>query len=266
MTTKLSVAIGFLALVLQTPTPTASPKPAASSPPATQGAGTTANRPGALVLTVLNEKGEPLTGASVAVRGAADRSGTTGTDGAVTLQNIPVGTVRVRVTRDGFMTLEKEVSIRSAARTTSEAVLSMAPPAPAPPPTPTPTPTPESRPMTPAGALGTPKMSFVTDLVDQMLKDSQPVVTRQVGCSGVMETSLILTRENISHRHTDVDETIYIVAGEGSLTVADKNQNIEGGWFGFVPRGVPHSITRRGRNPMVLLVVTSGKPCENGTK
>jgi hypothetical protein len=75
------------------------------------------------------------------MRGAVDRAGLTGPDGVVTIQNIPAGAQRCRITRDGFITLEKEVTIKSAARAAAEAVLSVAP-APPPPPSPSPTPTP----------------------------------------------------------------------------------------------------------------------------
>jgi len=260
VSTNLIVAMGVVALALQTPTPTVSPKPAPSSPPATQG--TAAARPGAVVVTVLNEKGEPLTGATVTTRGAVDRAGTSGADGVVTLQNIPVGTVRVRITRDGFITLEKEVTIRSAARTNTEAALAAAP-TPAPTPTPSPTPTPETRPTTPAGTPGTQKVVSIPDLAEQMLKDTQPFVGRQLSCSGVLETTLVVARENVApHRHADVDEMLYLVAGEASLMINGKEQSIVAGWYGLVPRGLEHGLTRRGRNPMVFVLVHSGKPCE----
>jgi quercetin dioxygenase-like cupin family protein len=259
----LSVAIAVFALALQTPTPTpvASPKPAATAP-VTQGTG--AARPGALVLTVVNEKGEPLRDAMVTARGAVDRSGPTLTDGTITLQNMPVGTYRARISREGFITLEKEVSIRSAARTNAEAVLSAAPPPPAPPPTPSPTPTPEVMLTAAAGAPGVAKTVNIAEMADQILnsKDTTPLVSRQLGCSGVIETSLVVARDNVaSHRHADVDEMVYLVAGDATLTIAEQNQTITAGWFGLVPRGQSHSLTRRGRNPMVFLLVHSGKPC-----
>jgi len=264
VTANLSVAIGVLALALQTPTPVASPKPtptAPAAPPATQG--TAAARPGALVVTVLNEKGEPLTGATVSMRGVTERAGTTGPDGTVTLQNIPAGTQRARISRDGFITLEKEVTIRSAARTPAEAVLSAAAPPPAPSPTPSPTPTPNPTPTTSSGTPGTMKMVNIPELAEQMLRDTQPSVSRQLGCSGLLETTLIVARENVaSHRHADVDEMLYLVAGDATLTINDKDQTIAAGWFGLVPRGMPHALTRRGRNPMVFLLVHSGKPCD----
>jgi mannose-6-phosphate isomerase-like protein (cupin superfamily) len=260
-----SLFAGLLALALQTPTPTpaVTPKPAAQTPPTQTPAAqtSTAARPGALILTIQSERGEPLAGASVAVHGPVDRAGTSGPDGTLTLQNMPVGAYRCRITRDGFITLEKEVAVKTAARTNAEASLSVAPPPP-PPPSPSPTPTPENRPMTPAGVPGSPKVLSIPDLAEQMLKDSAPTVDRQLGCSGVTETTLVVARENVAaHQHADMDELLYLVAGEATLTIDGKDQNIMAGWYGLVPRGMSHALTRKGRNPIVFLLVHSGKPC-----
>jgi mannose-6-phosphate isomerase-like protein (cupin superfamily) len=36
---------------------------------------------------------------------------------------------------------------------------------------------------------------------------------------------------------------------------------VSAGFFLMVPRGVPHSIQRQGRNPLILLSVLAGAPC-----
>jgi mannose-6-phosphate isomerase-like protein (cupin superfamily) len=45
------------------------------------------------------------------------------------------------------------------------------------------------------------------------------------------------------------------------LNIGGKEQVITSGWFGLVPRGTPHSVTRRGRNPAILLSIAGGQPC-----
>jgi uncharacterized RmlC-like cupin family protein len=254
-----SVVLITLALVLQVPPP-ATPTPLATPAPRPAAQGTTAaptGKPGALSLTVTNEKGEVVAGAVVTAHGAVDRGGVTASDGLVTLQNMPPGAYRCRIARDGFVLLDKEVTIRAGARTTTEAVLSAAPapPAPAPPP--------ETRPAVPAaGAVGTPRVLSIADLAEQMLKESPPTVERLVGCSGLAASRVITTKENIAlHRHAETDEMLYVVAGEALLTIAEKEQVIAAGWFGLVPRGVSHSLTRRGRGPLVVLSVQTGQPC-----
>ena len=89
-----------------------------------------------------------------------------------------------------------------------------------------------------------------------------PTVERDLGCSGGSASRLIMTRENVTmHTHADADEMLYVVAGDAALTVADKEQVVQPGWFSVVPRGMSHSLTRRGRNALLLLSVRSGPPC-----
>jgi mannose-6-phosphate isomerase-like protein (cupin superfamily) len=97
--------------------------------------------------------------------------------------------------------------------------------------------------------------------LDKALRDS-PTVERDLGCSGGSASRLIMTRENITmHTHADADEMLYIVAGEGTLTVADKDRPVEAGWFAVVPRGASHSLTRRGRPALLVVSVRTGPPC-----
>src|SRR5688572_3790601 len=113
-----------LALASQATPPVSPPRP-----PQT----TSSTRPGSLHLTVMAQAGSPLLDALVRAEGPATRQGTTSADGVVTLLTLPAGTYRVRIEREGFYTLEKEVTIRAGARTTSEAALTPAPPPPPPP-------------------------------------------------------------------------------------------------------------------------------------
>ena len=230
--------------------------------PAADQAGAAA-KPGSLVITVAGENGAPLSGASVKVAGATvDRAATSGADGGVTLLNLPAGTYRARITRDGYVTLEKEVTIRAGARLTTEAVVTAAPPAPPPPPPPPAASAPA--PTTSTLKPGKVSLTFVVDQITQMDKElrNSPTVERDLGCSGATATKLIMTRENMAmHTHADADEMLYIVAGEGTLTVGDKDQTVEAGWFSVVPRGTSHSVTRRGRNALLVLSVRSGPAC-----
>jgi mannose-6-phosphate isomerase-like protein (cupin superfamily) len=234
---------------------------AAATPHARQAAATT-NKPGSLALTIAGENGVPLSGANVRLSGASnDRVGTSGADGLVTLVNLPPGTYRARITREGYITLEKEVTIRAGIKLATEAVVTAAPPAPAPPPPPpAPTPTPQNTALKP----GQPSYSSIVDLATQMEKElrNTPTVERDLGCSGGSASRLIMTRENIAmHTHADADEMLYIAAGEATLTVADKERPVEPGWFTVVPRGASHSLTRKGRPALLILSVRSGPAC-----
>jgi mannose-6-phosphate isomerase-like protein (cupin superfamily) len=221
-----------------------------------------ANRPGTLALTIVDSSGKPIDDVAVTVSGNVDRSGTTGTDGTLSFQ-LPAGTYRVRMRSDKHVTLEKEVTIRAAAKLAAEGMLNAAPPVAAPPP-PAPTPTPEPKPTASTLKPGVAVITSVPDLFAQMEKQlrTSPTVERELGCSGGSSSRLIMTRENVAmHTHADADEMLYVVGGEASMMIADKDQSVEAGWFGVVPRGSSHSVMRRGRNVLVLLSVRSGPPC-----
>ena len=225
------------------------------------GAATTA-KPGSLALTVVTESGATLQGAAVSVRGAVDRQALAGADGVATLLNIPPGTYRARISREGYVTFEKEVTIRAGARATSEAALTAAPAAPPPPPPApkeTPKPTPSAEPRGPVGAA---KVLSLTDLAERMLSEQGPLVEREIGCSVATASQLVLIRETLtSHTHADADEMLYVLAGDATLKIADKDTQVSAGWFGIVPRGSAHAITKRGRNAPIVLAIRSGQPC-----
>ena len=61
----------------------------------------------------------------------------------------------------------------------------------------------------------------------------------------------------------EADVTLYVVAGEAMLNLGGRQQAITPGWFSVVPRGTPHTITRRGRTPAILLSVVAGPVCGN---
>jgi mannose-6-phosphate isomerase-like protein (cupin superfamily) len=248
-------AVLAVAMAVQTP-PQTTPPPATSRP---AGQSTAATRPGSVVLTVTNEKGDLLSEAMVAIRGTIDRGGTSGSDGTVALQNLPPGTYRARIMRDGYYTLDKEVTIKAGARATAEAVLSPAPP---PPPAPAPPPPVEVKPPAPTGKPGIATTLSVVDLILLALKDPQPVVDRDLGCAYSSASKLIVAKANVAlHQHSDVDEFLYVVSGEGTLTVGDKTVPLTAGTFAIAPRTVSHAVTKKGGKEIVLLIVQSGKPC-----
>jgi quercetin dioxygenase-like cupin family protein len=57
---------------------------------------------------------------------------------------------------------------------------------------------------------------------------------------------------------------LYVVAGEAALKVGqERAQRITSGWFSIIPRGTVHSLTRTGRNPVILLSMLGGQPCSS---
>ena len=209
--------------------------------------------------------GMTIPAATVKAEGPTSRAGTTGSDGRIVFENLPAGTYRFRVERDAFVTLEKEIVVFAGSRMPAQAVLSAgaATPAPAAPPPPAPMQTPSMS--TPVLKPGEPRvLSLTDDIAEKLLREKDPVAERQLGCSGATSSRLIRVNDSLAvHNHADADEVLYIIAGEATLKLGDKEQNLSPGWFALVPRGMAHSLTRRGRSgPILILSSVSGPPCQ----
>ena len=58
-----------------------------------------------------------------------------------------------------------------------------------------------------------------------------------------------------------MDEIVYVVAGEGTIRIADQSANVAPGSLSVIPRGLAHSFERRGKNPLIMLSMLAGAPC-----
>jgi mannose-6-phosphate isomerase-like protein (cupin superfamily) len=110
---------------------------------------------------------------------------------------------------------------------------------------------------------GDPDSGSPPHLAVPLLRETDPVAERALGCSGATNSRLIRVRDAITaHSHADADELVYIVAGDATIKLGEKEQNISPGWFSIIPRGTSHTITRRNRNPILILSSISGPPCQ----
>lgn len=250
------LTLSLLVLALQQPA-----APAAPAQPRRQAAAPQARV--TLEIQVATEDGKALSGILVTAQGALYRSGRSDDAGRVTLSGLPVGTYRLRAEGEGVITLDKEVTVKPGAPTTIDFALAAAPPPPEPPPPP-----PPPAPPPPTLSLadlppGDPRTVFLPELAEKSLGGRDRVRTVPLGCSGVNRSELLIVRETTGpSSRPDVDVTFYLIAGEGTLTLAGKDQPLTPGWFGLVPRGSSYTLARKGRNPAVLLAVTAGVPCD----
>lgn len=246
----------------QPPSPT-TPAPATQTQkprprPATTGATTTA------LLFITDPGGAPIEGVEVAVTGPVDRETTSPASGPTRVQGLRAGTYRVRFTKDGFITFEKEIAWRAGTAAPEIAVTLNPAPAPPPPPPPAPSPAPEKKEVTPAvPPPGTPKSLSLLDFIEKnFISGREPQKENLVGCSGVGQALLWQIRDPWAGRqHTSADTMIYVVAGDGTLSIGDRDVTVTNGSFAVVPRGTSYGFTRRGRNPLIVLAVLSGAPC-----
>lgn len=216
-----------------------------------------APRPAVTVL-VTDMGGKPLQGVSVRASGPVEREAATDADGTVTLANLSAGSYRLRFEHDEYVTLEREVTVQTRALKTT-AALSAAPPPP-PPPKPDPVPTPV--PSTPGAPPAQPTTIDIIDFIENNYVGSAPWLKSLVGCMPTATAYVLQLKEPLAeHGHSEGDEMIYVVAGNGVHRIAGRETPLAAGTFVVVPRGIPHSVQRRGSTPIMLLSIVSGAPC-----
>ncbi|MEP7118543.1 MAG: carboxypeptidase regulatory-like domain-containing protein [Acidobacteriota bacterium] len=251
----------------QTPAP-AQPAPAQPTPPS-PAARPRVPRPAApstatvvLTVAVSDPAGNPLADVKVSAVGPVEREGVSTAAGQVRLLGIRPGTYRVRFERDGYYTFEKEVSWRAGTPApVVEATLSAAPPPPPPPePTKVDTPKPTPSPDMPAGKPTT--MSLLDYIERNFISNKEPQKESLIGCSGGAQSWLWQVRDPWPNRkHDDAELMLYVVGGDGTLRLDDRDIQVAAGSFAVIPRATSYGFTRRGRNPLIMLATLSGAPC-----
>lgn len=259
------IALLLLTLLQATPPATKPTQPPAPAPttqaprPRPAGAATTT----ALVF-ITDASGRPIEDVTVTVMGPVDREVKSPASGATRIAGLRGGTYRLRFTREGFITFEKELTWRAGTAAPELSVtLNAAPEAPAPPPPPA---TASSKPEPAPAKLpppGTPKTMSLPDYIEKnFITNREPQKENLVGCSGVGQALLWQIREPWSGRqHESADGMIYVVGGEGSIRIGERDFALTAGSFSVVPRGTTYAFTRRGRNPLIVLAVLAGAPC-----
>jgi mannose-6-phosphate isomerase-like protein (cupin superfamily) len=210
-----------------------------------------------MTVVVTDLVGNPVPDATVRASGAVDREASTDGAGSVTFTNVPAGTYRLRFEHDGFVTFEREVVHGARPSNVNVALTPAAPKPEAAPPLPA---APSAPVLPPAGP---PTFVSIIDFFEKNYVGSAPSLISQVGCVPSATSKLLQLREPLGeHVHADSDELLYVVAGEGTHRVAGRDIPLQAGVFATVPRGVSHSITRKGRNPIIVLSIVT-EPCQS---
>lgn len=253
--------------VAQAPQPAPQTAPAAkpTQPPA---AGRARQSPPAaprLSLTVMVTALDGKTLPEVVVRatGPVDREAPTDPSGLVTFANMAPGTYRLRFEHPAFITFEKEISVGVGKPLRASASLSAAPPPPPPPPKAEPPPPPPVAP--PPQGNFQPNVVNFESWIESSFVGRAPSRRLSAGCTASATSTLVQTNEAIAERaRTDADETIYVVAGEGTLRMGGREHPLSAGWLVTIPRGTTYGITRRGSRPLMFVSTLSGPPCQPG--
>ena len=263
----------MVALLLLTLLQTAQPPAKTATPPASPAPATQAPRPRAsssatttALLFITNGSGSPIEGVTVSVMGPVDRQVQSPASGPTRLTGLRAGTYRVRFTHDDFITFEREIIWRAGTAAPELSImLNAAPERPAatsaPPPAAVTKPEPAAPRLPPPG---TPKTMALIDYIEKnLISGREPQKQSVLGCSGVGQALLWQVRDPWTGRqHDAADGMVYVIAGEGSLRLGDRDVKVTNGSFAVVPRGTSYGFTRSGRNPLIVLAVLSGAPCD----
>ena len=232
----------------------------AAQPPArgrAQKPAVTSARAASVRIAVRDQDGTGLSEVRLVLSGAATGEFVTGAAGTTVVPDLKDGTYRLRCERDGFISLEREFTVRGGAYSQLDVVLNPAPP---PPPLPAPEPAPAAA--IPAG--GPPVTLSVVDYLDRNLIGREPLKESILACSPLETVRLLQMREGVAqHVHENGDEVIYVVAGEGNVRIGDAPTPVRAGSLVVVTNGTGHAFERVGKNPLIVVSTLAGAPCDH---
>ncbi len=215
------------------------------------------------MLFITDGAGKFVEGVKVNVMGPVDREVTSPAGSATRIEGLRAGTYRVRFTHENFITFEKELVWRAGTAAPELSItLSPAPPPPAPPPAPAPVveKAPPAPKLPPPGQV---KTVSIPDYIERnFITNKEPQKENLIGCSGVGQAMLWQIRDPWNSRqHESADGMVYVVGGEGRLKLGEREFTVSAGAFAVVPRGTTYSLSKSGRNPLIVLAVLAGAPC-----
>jgi hypothetical protein len=229
----------------QPPTRGPAQKSAAASP-----------RTASVRIAVRDQDGTSLSEVRLVLSGAATGEFVTGGAGTTVVPDLKDGTYRLRCEREGFITLEREFTVRGGAYGQIDVVLNPAPP---PPPEPAPEPAPPAA--LPPG--GPPVTMSVVDYLDRNLIGREPLKESILACTPLETVRLLQMREGVAqHVHKGGDEVIYVVAGEGTVRIGEATTPVRPGSLVVVTNGTGHAFERGGKNPLIVVSTLVGAPCD----
>jgi len=244
---------GLVAIVLVSVAAAQAPQP----PPARPRARAPVT-PATQVILVRDFSGSLLNGVHVTINGPRTIEATTDQSGSAKT-TLADGAYRMHFERDGFITLERDVTIKAGRPSEIDVALTAAPP---PPPPPAPPPPPPAPVKPAAGPSGPPVIVSIPAFLEKNFIGRDPLKESVLGCTPDVTTRLLQLHDALaSHTHADLDEILYVVAGEGAVRIQDKVTPVAAGSLTVIPRGVAHDLERRSKNPLIVLSMLAGAPC-----
>jgi mannose-6-phosphate isomerase-like protein (cupin superfamily) len=208
-----------------------------------------------LAIVVTDASGAPIPNVSVIVEGPTPRTSRT-EGGRIALEGLTPGEYLLRFEKEGFLTMERQLTARGGAPMDVKVTLKTAP---APPPPPVPEP-PAKKPSVDVDAK--PATFDVPAVIEKEFVGRGAQKRTPLACGADGSATLIQLNAPVTdHAHAEADEFLYVVAGEGAANVAGAAQRLHAGVLVFVPRGVTHRFSQSGRNPLIVLSTLAGEGC-----
>jgi mannose-6-phosphate isomerase-like protein (cupin superfamily) len=204
-------------------------------------------------VVVSDPSGSPVPDAKITLSGPAQR--TTRTErGRAVFEGLPAGTYRFRFEKAGYLTFEREVVGRGGKPIDVKVTL-----------TPEPLPPPRPVPGLPPLATAVPTRFVVLDMpafIEKNYVGRGAGKTTPLACATGANSTLIQINEPMAeHAHSDADEFLYVIAGEGTLRMGQREEPLGPAVFLMIPRGMSHTLTAGRKKPLVLTSIRAGESC-----
>jgi mannose-6-phosphate isomerase-like protein (cupin superfamily) len=255
----------LLSTLLGTNSLAQTPKPADPAQPATQEAPAkppvrrrppAAAAPVTVTLTVSDKSGTPIGDAAVSMQGETSREARTTAGGIARFLSVKPGDYRLRFDHEGFVSFERDLTVKAGAPVDLEITLN-------PVPAPAAAKAPEPQAVANSAPAGEARSVAIVDFIEKNgIRGGEPIRADQLGCTASAKTTLLQIRDAIAEQaRADADEVIYVVAGEGSLRMGNRDIPLQASTVAVIPRGTVRGLARKGKNVLYVLSVVSGPAC-----
>jgi mannose-6-phosphate isomerase-like protein (cupin superfamily) len=211
--------------------------------------------PTTVTVTITDASGAPVDNVHVSATGPVSRQTLSIDTGVARLNSVKPGDYRLRFEREGFITLERDLTVKGGSPASIDVSLTPAPPAP-----PAPEPTPSAATNAPPGE---PQSVSIVDFLEKShFSGKDPQKVDQLGCTASAKTTLVQVKDDQPETsQRDADEVIYVVGGDGKMRLGNTDIALTAGSLAIVPRGTVRALSRKGRSPLIVLSILSGPPC-----
>lgn len=207
--------------------------------------------PVTFAVAVTDPSGAPVPDVKVSVSGAASRTSRT-EGGRTVFEGLPAGAYRMRFEKNGFVTLERELTGRGGKPIDVKVRLTPV----------------ASPPLGPVGGLPPAPVDAKLVVLDMPAFIEKNYVgrasgkTTPLGCAAGGPATLIQINDStVEHAHPDADEFIYVIAGQGMAELGERKEPLGPAVFLMIPRRTTHTLTAGPKKPLVMVSIRAGEKC-----